>query len=213
MARPKSQKLVTAYCEGQTLGTRTLPEWCSSLGIIYGNAWAAWKNGRKTLGLDGKWYTFQDAGEPPRPNITIKDMDTICKAEGKHYGALQTELLNGRVITPDDAEEAKRKITPPETVEAPESEERTEDMEVITAELRTPENVREVVTVERQGMKLSDFAKMADETTIVVQDEESWLLTAPSESPVFDRLGDWMVDSFRADTVDGAVCLKVWVRI
>ncbi len=207
---------IQCYCDGEKLGEKTTQEWADEIGAKKQTVAAAKCKGNGVRGADGRTYHFYALGvipPLPKPAVSVVGMDTICKAEHKTYGELQTEVIKGRVITPEDVENAKQSLR---AVETPYIEERTEGMEIIEDAGKTAEIAAEAPARTFEHLTLTGFAKMADETTICVEhitaDETSWLLTAPSDSPVFDALAGWHVDSFRADFIDGAPVIKVVVR-
>ena len=208
MAYPK--RPIQCYCEGEKLGEKTAGEWAEVIGSkkhLIGNA----KNrGSGVRGADGRSYRFYDLGvtpPPPQPAVSVAGMDAICKAEQKSYGKLQTEIMAGRIVTPEDVEEAKKTL----------KHEKEDSMEVAEMAQATTVADTAIATVKLEPPKLKamislqEFAEMADDITLVVYCEDEWFLTAPCESSVFQRI-DFSVDSFTVTTIDDTPCLKVWVK-
>lgn len=207
---------VECYRDGKKLGEKTPKEWAEELGIRPQSVYDSKLKGTSALGK----YRFYDIGKGPGGPVdanagadpeetkpakpaTLADLDAICKAEKKSYGVLQAEIYAGRVITPEEVEAARNPAH--KALEGAESDDKEEDIRMCTEENKAP------IEAERQPLRLSDFARMADETTIIVYDsEKNWVMTAPNTSPAFG-LANWEVTSFRAGLMEGNAILKVVV--
>lgn len=204
-------KQLVCFCNGRRMGEKTPREWAEELGI---NQQSVYDSKLKGTSAKGK-YRFYEVGTGPdraagadpeeaKPaKTTLADLDAICKAEHKSYGTIQAEIYAGRVITPKEVEAARNPAH--KALEDAQSDDKEEDIRMSTEEVKAP------VEAEKQPMRLSEFAKMADETTIIVYNsDESWIMTAPNASQAF-ALANWEVISFRAGLMEGNAILKVVV--
>lgn len=105
------------FQDGEKLGEKTAQEWADQLGLNVQTIRHGKCAGHNVRGSDGKRYKFcagpkevKPKNPPQKKTITLSDIDAICKAEGKRYGTVQTEITNGRVITQKDVAKAKKKI-------------------------------------------------------------------------------------------------------
>lgn len=181
-------KKVECYRDGEKLGEKTPREWAEELGITKQNVYDSKLQGRLTAGK----YRFYDIGKGPNvpKTQTLAEKEAEARAQGKTYGQLQAEETLAQLRKP---------------AEDTQSDETEEDEEMNTEYTKRP------VEANTEAVRLREFARMADETTITVFSlDERWLLTAESDSPVFDKL-NWEVGSFRADIVDGNPVLRVVV--
>ena len=180
------------YRGDEDLGVDMPAKWAAKLGIDVTNIYGSKNGGYATKGPDGKKYKFVAATDPELP-VSLEGVNAVAKAEGKTYADLQKEeTMAARVIKRVEVLEAANK----KKEQVMEMQHKEEEPVVLPAD---------------PGIRLRDFARMADETTLLIWKDEQWVMTAPSESPVFEAT-DWVIDSFRAEYMDGAACLKVWVR-
>ena len=185
--------LVQCYKDGELIGEKTAPEWSAELGIPKQSIYDSTFKGSVARG-HYQFCKVKTEAETSKP-ATLSEKEAEARAQGKSYGQLQAEETL-----------AMLKTVACEGAEVPNGDETEEDMEITEETVKPAEIAQET----KKDILLSDFAKLADETTIIVYKGEQWILTAPSDSPIFEPL-KWFIDSFRAEYMDGAPCMKVTV--
>lgn len=185
--------LVQCFKDGELVGVKTPREWAEELGIRTQSVYDSTFKGSLVRG-QYMFYKVKEEPDEPKP-VTLSEKNAEAKAQGKSYAELQMEETL-----------AMLKTAACDSVEVPNGDETEEDMEITEETVKPAEIAQET----KKDILLSDFAKLADETTIIVYQGEQWILTAPSDSPIFEPL-KWFIDSFRAGMMDGTPIMKVTV--